>query len=411
LSKEEDNKLRAKYSDLTKVILKCLSIEALSQHSIYEDDLISKELLHRKQYKLLQRRINTSTKLLQNLEHRSTDYHKHYFVLVENEQLMNMLTGKVLQKESLQKINRHLDITYLIDKLKTYITLLSEQGTSINLYDFSSMGAIKNLLKLDPYKSHATIQLYAAAVELIQKQTEKKYYQFLNLLEKYSNQLPKAEIESLYDVAANFCSKQIKQGNFDYQNLFDIYQLMHKNHFLIRENYINENLLKNIITICCRTKEYTWAEELIETCFPYLRTTIRVSVQNYNLGIVAFYQCKYDKAHHFFSKVQEINLNYNINNRIMLTKTFYETDKYYDWPTFTHFNSEQRYFERTKQLKNSMSKRYKNFLVILKDLYRIKHGVTKKSIEQLETKLNKMNNVTTKDWLTEKIQEIKNQKQ
>jgi len=227
------------------------------------------------------------------------------------------------------------------------------------------------------------------------------------LLAEHPQQLPKDEIESLYDVAANFCTDQIIKGNFEYKNLFDLYQLMHNNHFLIRDDYINENTLKNVVTVCCHTNEFEWAEELIEDCFPYLRTSIRVSVQNFNLGTVAFFQKQYDKAHHFFSKVQEINLIYDINNRLMLARTFFETDKYYDWPTFTHFNSEQRYFERTKQLKSTTSKAFKNFFIILKDLYRIKHKVSNKSIKLLETKLNKINNVVTKDWLIEKIEELK----
>jgi len=407
LSKEEDNRLRAKYSDLSKVILRCLSIEALTQHKVYEDDLILKELLQRKQYKLLQRRVNTSIKLLQKSEHLSMKYHKHYFVLEENVLMMNMLTGKELRKENLQGLNEHLDISYLIDKLKTQITLLTSQVFSANLYDFSSMDAIQNLLSLAPYKKHTTLKLYATAVELIKEETEKKYYQFLDLLAKLSDQLPKDEIESMYDVATNFCMKQIKIGNFDNENLFDLYQLMHSNNFLIRNNYINENILKNVITMSCRVQQFTWAEELIESCFPYLRTSIRVSVQNFNLGAVAFYQKQYDKAHHFFSKVQEINLNYDINNRVMLAKTFYETDKYYDLPTFTHFNSELRFFDRTKLLKSSTGKSYKNFFITLKNLYKIKHRVVSKSIEQLETKLNKMDNVATKDWLIEKIREMK----
>jgi len=110
----------------------------------------------------------------------------------------------------------------------------------------------------------------------------------LSLISKHPNQLPKEETESLYDIATNFCSRQIRLNNFDYKHLFELYKLMHNNNFLIRDYYIDENLLKNIITICCRTKEFKWAKELIETCFPYLTKSTRVSVQNFNLGAVAF---------------------------------------------------------------------------------------------------------------------------
>jgi len=410
LNKKEDNLLRAKYSDLTQIILRCLSIEELSKYKAYEDDLILKTLIHRKLFKLLRQRAKRSKKELLKLEHRSSEFHKHYFVLEENVQIMNRFAGKPLYNENLQELNKHLDINYLVDKLKTHITLLSVQDTSLNQYDFSSMDAVQDLLNLDPYQNHLTIKLYAVAVELMKTPVEKKYKQLLDLLSEYSNQLPKTEIESLYDIATNFCTIQIRKGNFDYKNLFELYQLMHANQFLIRDDYINENTLKNIVTVSYHTKQFKWATELIETCFQYLRKSVRVSVQNFNLGTLAFYQKQYDKAHNFFSKVQDVNINYDINNRLMLAKTFYETDKSYDWPTFTHFNSEQRYFEKTKQLKSSTGKAYKNFFVILKDLYKIKHGAINKKTEQLENKLNKMNNVATRDWLIEKIEELKSGK-
>jgi len=172
LKKEEDNKLRVKYSDLTKAILKCLSIEALSKNKSVEDDLIFKELLYRKQYKLLQRRANSSRKSLLNTVHRSSDFHKNFFVIEENVQMMNRFMGKPFQKDKLEDINKHLDISYIIDKLKTHITLLTEQSSSINLYDYSSMEAIKDLLNLAPYKNHISIKLYSYAMALAKEPTE-----------------------------------------------------------------------------------------------------------------------------------------------------------------------------------------------------------------------------------------------
>lgn len=410
LEKGEYSKLRAKYSDLTKIILRCLSIEALSENKSLEDDLVFKSLLQKKQYKLFQRRANNVRKRLLNRKDRSSDYHKNCFVIEANTQMLNRFTGQSFQKEKLEDLNKHLDITYIIDKLKTHITLLTEQSASVNLYDYSSMDAIKSLLNLPQYKNDLSIKLYSSAVQLIQQPTVKNYYQFLGLLSEFPEKLPKSETESLYLVASNFCTKQIRLGNFEYSNLFDLYELMHQNNFLIRDDYINENELKNIVTVCCRTQNYKWAEELIETCFLYLTKTIRVSVQNHNFGLLAFYQNEYEKAHNFFSKVQSINLNYNINNRLMLSKTFYETDKYFDWPTSTHFESEKRYFDRHKLLGSVRSKTYKNFFVILKDLYRIKHAVTRKTPKQLKLKLDKMKNVVTKDWLLEKMQELEQHK-
>jgi len=108
--------------------------------------------------------------------------------------------------------------------------------------------------------------------------------------------------------------------------------------------------------------------------------------------------------------VQDINANYDVDNRLMLAKTYYETDKYYDWPTFTHFNSELRYFDRNKQLPKRTSKAYKVFFTILKDLYRIKHGVTKKGLEQVFLKLERQDNVVTRNWLSEKIEELNKSK-
>ena len=52
-------------------------------------------------------------------------------------------------------------------------------------------------------------------------------------------------------------------------------------------------------------------------------------------------------------------------------------------------------------------KSYKNFTQILINLYRVRHKMGKQTIESVQNKLDKMDVVSDKKWLLEKIEEIR----
>jgi len=111
---------------------------------------------------------------------------------------------------------------------------------------------------------------------------------------------------------------------------------------LIEVDVIPVDKLKTVVAAGCRMGAFDWTVQMIEKYQPFVEKTVGESVYHFNLGVVAFYQqdC-----------VESVNLNYDINCRVIMMKTHYEADKEYDERTLQIFRSAEKYFSENKQLK------------------------------------------------------------
>ena len=153
----------------------------------------------------------------------------------------------------------------------------------------------------------------------------------------------------------------------------------------------------------CRLNEFDWAKETIQKYRPNLEKDHANSVYHFNMGAVAFYQNDFKTALSHFIRVEKFNLAYDINCRIMLLKSHYELDHEYDERTIRTFLLSERFIQSHKGLITRDKKAYKNFVRILINIYNTRHGAGKMTPEKVKRKLEKLEFVSDKKWLEEKI--------
>jgi len=166
------------------------------------------------------------------------------------------------------------------------------------------------------------------------------------------------------------------------------------------------NKLKNLIAVACHAEEFEWGEYIIEKYRSYITKEFRDSVCYYNIGAIAFYQKDYKTAIQNFIRVERINLNYDLNCRMLILRSHYETDEEYDERTVQIFRSTEKFVNDNKQLSPVRKKANKNFINTLINLYRVKHRSGKMTIAGIRQKIEKFDLLSYKRWLLEKIQEI-----
>ncbi len=403
----QKKRLGAKLNALTRLTEQFLATDAFRQHEIYQNDLLLQELLDKKQYQLFNRHINKMLKKQETDTQKNTDHYEHNYKIEYNRLNYLYRSGKIVNKEdNLSELIYQLDLHYLLNKLSLYITLLSMELSTSKTYDKASMEAITSLLDLPQYAGHPFVSVCRATVDLMKFQTEEAYHNLLKLLDVQASSIPKAELNGIYITITNFCAQQIKKGGFDHNELFNLYQMMDNRGLFIEGNFMSEVRLKNVVATACRVEEYEWAVNLVEKYRPFIRKPVRESVCQLNLGIIAFYQKDYKVAIHHFIRVDNVNLNYDINCRIMMMKSYYEIDEDYDERTMQIFRSTEKFFNENKALPQKTRKGYKNFIRTLINLYRIRHRATKMKLEQINEKLEQQEVNSDKYWLREKIMEI-----
>lgn len=408
LSKEEKTLLNAKTSLLTRLAETFLSLEALEKKPSCKTELLQDELLDRKQFLLFNRNTKKDKKQADKLGIQDVGYHNYRYKIEKS--FLNYLyeSGQMTTTNNLAELNYHLDIHYLLNKLDFYLTKISLRGVSEQQPNQGvSMMTILELAKLPAYAEHPLVQIYLAIIQMMKDRGQQSYEKTLNLLKRYRTIISKKDRTDFYNIATVFCTREIVKGNLIYnRKLFELYQVMHEQGFQ-RESGLNDiSNLKNLVTVSCRVGEFDWAKEMIENYRTSIEQAVRSSVCHFNLGAIAFYQTDYKAAISHFIRVDKVNLTYDINCRIMLLKSHYETDIEYDERTLQIFRSAEKFMHDNKSLHATYKKGYKNFIRLLINLYRIRHRATKVSLDRLRGKLEQVEFISDKHWLVEKMKDL-----
>ncbi len=90
----------------------------------------------------------------------------------------------------------------------------------------------------------------------------------------------------------------------------------------------------------------------------------------------------------------------------MPLKFHYELDVECDERTIRTFLLSERFIQSHKGLITRDKKAYKNFVRILINIYNTRHGAGKMTVEKIKKKLEKLEFVSDKKWLEEKIERL-----
>jgi len=408
LSKPERGLLNAKMSLLVRLAETFLSIESMRKKPETKSELLHSALLERGQYWLFNRNIKKDKKQLEDITERDINYHNYHWKI--EEQVLDYLhqKGQLVKTDNLADLNYHLDVFYLQRKYSLYLTSLSLTiASDKRSYDHAAMGVVFKLAELPNYASHPFIKVHEAIRIMMETHSDDAYMHLLEVLHEHEADLSQKDLSGSYMMATVFCSIQIIQGNQVYnRKVFELYQIMHEKDLLRENALIDVGKLKNVVTVSCRADEFGWAAEVIEHYRSSIQQPIRNSVCHFNFGLIAFYKKDYREAIRHFIRVDKVNLIYDVNCRIMLLKSHYETDQEYDERTMQIFRSAGKYIMENKSLSSAHRKAYKNFIQALINLYRIRHQATKITLERLKEKLEKFEVFTDKQWLMDKIGEL-----
>lgn len=409
LNEKQRRTLQYKINALKSLAEQFLTLEAQKENDSYKYDLLYPKLLERRQFSLFSRHANKDKKLLEaEIAKDATYYAQRYKIEAA---IMDYLhqNGRLIKEDNLPDLNHALDLYYLLNKLSLHLTTLSLKRVSGKKeYDVNAIKTTDVLLKYPAYASQPLVLLYVANIKLFETPSHDAYLHLLVLLDEYNSAIPIRLLKHFYTTMINYCMYQINTGQLDYvQNMFDLYKITGEKNLVIVDGFIPIDRLKNMIIIACRVGEFDWAKQLLEQYRKYIRKSVREHVYRFNLGLISFHQKDYETAHEKFSQTGQVSLIYDINVRVLILKCLYETGQEYNEPTIQAFRTAESFFKNHKLLPTRSKKAYKNFIRILINLYRIRHRAGKTTIPQLKEKLNKQEVNIDKQWLMEKIEELK----
>jgi len=408
LSKAQKTELNRKLSLLLRLAEEFIAINNLRENKYAAIDYLYPELLKRKQHSLYKRHFKKIEFELETHVERDASYYDNLAKLYESQLAYLNTTQELENNKNFENCILAIDLSFLLKRLSIHQTILSLNRYSSKNINTKLYEPIVTLLEMPDYKNNTLVRLNKTSIALIENMDVLSFENVLKFIETESRNISDADLSSLYFNALNFCSSQIRKGNFEfYKRSFDIYLDMHLKGLLLKDKFLHSSVYSSIITAGCRAKQIDWAKKLLKYYKPHLKTNIKNSIYNYNKGLITFFQKKYNEAHSHFILTNKTNTTIDFNARLYILQCLYETKKDYNFQFVQSLRSTKEFFKNHKKLPNQRKKAYENFLQILLKLYSIFYKKRKTSIKIIEEQLLNMEVVSFRAWLLEKINEHK----
>jgi len=407
LNDKQKSFLAAKMNVLLGLAKTFLCNEGLKKNDACKNELLLDSLIEKKQDELFNRVLRKEKNKIQEKYSQDFEDYENEYKLEAGQFKFLTNNSFLLKKDNLQEYNKCVDINYIISKLEIHsLAKAIAKVSARKYYHFDIMPTLDFLLDQKKYDKHPFVNLQLISIELQTKNSEEVYRKFILQLDKNAQFVSRNILEKFYTIAGNFCTKQIIKGKKEYyQEMFTLYKKRDEKGLLINNENIDIGILKNLVTLSCKVEAFDWATQMIEKHISFVKKEYRESVYHFNIGTIAFYQNDFNLALHHFIRVDNINLVYNINCKMMIFKSHYLLDREYDERTLRIFLISERYIMNQKTMGANNKKAYKNFVRILINIYKYKHRAGKTTKENIINKLQKMEFISDKKWLLQMIED------
>lgn len=237
---------------------------------------------------------------------------------------------------------------------------------------------------------------------------EKNYFEARKIFEEMRSSIDVNYVKEVYKKMTNYCILRQNQGVKTFNaELFKLYnERLKLNIFLDHKNVFPQTTFRNYVMIGIILKKKIWTENFIKKYSVYLPEEIRSDEVKLSYSKLFFSNKNYEKSLQYLSGLKILNYLHYSDSAILKLCTFYETLKYeeafYEMDKFIHYI-------RNHDNVPKIHKEYAlNFLRIYKMLIKIKTGVNKKDLFQIENAMKKLKLKSRESWLTEKLMELKN---
>ncbi|MEM0993742.1 MAG: hypothetical protein AAF847_05265 [Bacteroidota bacterium] len=350
-------------------------------------------------------------------EHQAQDEHYYYHRLryhaLSREYKVNHVNSS--EQQSGQAWIHALDHFYILSKLQQACQLQAHEMVMNTSYDFTLLDEVLSYLEKSEaaFEQSTTILAYYTVLKMLKETDDSSHYLTLrDLLLKHPDRYSLKNLNDLYNYASNYCIDQIKNGNDSYEKeLFNIYKQSIDNETVVVNGRIDTWYYKNIATLGCHLKEFSWTYRFIEDYRDKLPENHRSNAYYYSLAFYHFCNKDFDQASDLLLEVQFTEVQYHLGGNLLLVRCYYELGNIE--ALISLLESLRIYVIRSKKMTTKEKKGYNNMIRFAKKLVQLKTYRIAMSRKDFEAKAQKLageiaknSNVYAKAWLSDKCGEF-----
>lgn len=278
-------------------------------------------------------------------------------------------------------------------------------------YDMLIPELVNEFYSKTPAGKNDFVMMNHLMLKLTDKEDETTFSELKNLLYKNYDNLKKEIRYNLSIALINFCNFRIMKGDTGFiEEQFVIYKLMILHGFYNngRENFINENMYVNAVSMAGNLKEFEWAEKFIADYREKLQPACRnkyFALANVSLNIK---KKNFELALKHLSDFKIVDVFDKVTLKRFQAIIYYESG-YFD-ELYSLIDSSKHFIANDKKMTDSIKEVFDNFLNFTLKLADLSSGIHKSKPDDYSLKILKdeigQKNVSNKIWLLEKTMEL-----
>lgn len=401
----DDVLFRKNCSDLLKLVEDFLAQQVFEENPIHQATYLIEAVAKKKLEKLYNSTMKSARRLTEQQPFRHAGFYLSQYQIEKNYNDLMELAHDRAAKKNVEEILTNLDRFYLGEKLRFAYSVLSQISMVSHEYKLLFMDEIENLVNKHGFDDIPPITIYHK-VYLTYKDENNTghYYKLMDLLKIYGDNFPKSEAEFIYQAALNYCVKKLNQGSREFlEEYFKVFLILLEKELLLKDGELSPWHFRNIVVIALRLGKTDWTEKFIQEYKKFLPDAMRDNAVSFNTAQLYFFQKKYEKVISILQTVDYEDLTYNLNSKTALLMTYFEMDEIE--PLYSLMDSFRTYLNRHKDFSAAKRKPYLNLIKYTKALTRINPG-DKKTLEKLKQEIEETKDISSLNWLREKIAEL-----
>lgn len=323
-----------------------------------------------------------------------------------------------LNMPSLEKSMDELDLFYVWEKLDHGMKGFNRMLVLNESYEVKLLPEILSVFEKE-IQSDIVMRSKKGLLNYFLKNDPVLLKHLLNDFELEISGLTKSEARNYLVVLLNILSDQCRNGATIFKkDLFELYRFGVEKGLLLQSKTLSSIVFINVAAAGGSCGEFEWVESFFEKYSPLLKEEDESEIMLLCRGYLNYNKAVYSQNNQDFEKVIEdlrsITFNrpfFAYRSRSILLRTYYEyfNRNFQEEELVLNFtNTFERQISRDKSLTQNKREAFTSFIQFTRRLLRIRSEIEREErLKRLESEVLRSQVVFAKDWLIEKIRELK----
>jgi len=406
----QSQKIRHVMTDIVNLLEDFLIAEQIRKRDFERKKLLRDAYGQRDLYDYFEKSTDEISKDLEALPYRNRFY--QYETLINQEEyFFHSLTEKHLVKEHyLEQMDESLDNYYKLSKV--YLRTEMEARSHILSKKYDDQRPLGNIDLLES-SDLPEFSLLMDAMRLYKIPENESYFKLKESFFAIKDQLSFNDKNYIFHHLLNFAIRRGNEGHIEFtKQTLTLYKLALDEQIVGSNGKIRDANFTNICAVGIKAKEFTWVESFIKEYSLFLNTEIKEDATQLCTAFLAYGMSNFVKADKLISTFAFRDPFYQIRGKMLslraLLELFIADPSYFELLQYNALSFE-KFIRRNKTIGKKHKEVYLNFIQYLKTLANLSINLKLDSdrADSLINKIEGREGVINRDWLIQKVKELK----